>query len=75
MKERELEKLGVWSNQVLANAKMVKNLCTTQGSKTDTDGLMLSRGVWKDRPFEEDVVNIGFSPFQQEEPGYAESTR
>lgn len=54
---------------------MVKNLCTTQGSKTDTDGLMLSRGVWKDRPFEEDVVNIGFSPFQQEEPGYAESTR
>lgn len=30
---------------------------------------MISRGVWKGQPFEEDVGNTGFSPFQQGEPG------
>lgn len=40
-----------------------------QDSKFETGGLMISRGIWKDQPFEEDVGNIGFGPFQQGEPG------
>lgn len=41
----------------------------TQDAKSETHGLMVSRGVWKGRPLEEDVSNTGCSPFRQQEPG------